>query len=596
MTDSIFQPGLPSTTTLMTRWGTGGPKTANKVPTVLQYDNNGIHGAFSWGYKAQAANKRGVKIHEWFKLGLCNNFEGRRAQESELLAKYPSTTALAPVGGADCEKLVVNFLTAVRQCVDDSLLGVDETVYNTPREYIITVPALWDHAEQDKTRTCAQRAGIGAASKVQVISEPEAAGIYALDSMQRIGLQVGHTFVICDAGGGTVDLASYTIKAMSPSIQLAEADIGSGGLCGSIFLNRIFENYIGRKMRGYPGVWNKSFLEEALEKFEQTIKPDFTGEEENSEDYGIRIHGLKASPRHGVSENYLNFTVKELREKVFDEVLTKVEGLVRDQIANTQRRARVRAVLLAGGFGQNPYLQKKLRKIDLVMRDKIKIIQIENRHVPHQNDTAIVRGALIAGLTGQGRAGDNYHDDGGFNTITGGGGTRVVSRIAGRHYGTCAVYRDDGDKVEQMYWFVKAVRLRFYSLAQRALRRYIAQSTTNQQKGESIANGRPTSFDFEKVSRVDSVRRGSILWTVHIYASEEETPAEYKDSSVREIASFELELQKSDMSMVEINGVEFYQAIFKVEMTLHSASLSFCGVYGHSPNERRFAPKKVRFV
>jgi hypothetical protein len=46
-----------------------------------------------------------------------------------------------------------------------------------------------------------------------------------------------------------------------------------------------------------------------------------------------------------------------------------------------------------------------------------------------------------------------------------------------------------------------------------------------------------------------------------------------------------------------INGTQFYVAKFVIEMTLHSASLSFCGVYGKgTANPKRFAPRHVQFV
>jgi hypothetical protein len=37
---------------------------------------------------------------------------------------------------------------------------------------------------------------------IQIVAEPEAAGIYALQSMKNIDLKINDTFVICDAGGG----------------------------------------------------------------------------------------------------------------------------------------------------------------------------------------------------------------------------------------------------------------------------------------------------------------------------------------------------------------------------------------------------------
>lgn len=72
----------------------------------------------------------------------------------------------------------------------------------TPRKYIVTVPALWDYSEQEKTRACAERAGIGKGSEIMLIPESEAAGIWAIQSMVR--LNKGDTFIVCDAGGGYV--------------------------------------------------------------------------------------------------------------------------------------------------------------------------------------------------------------------------------------------------------------------------------------------------------------------------------------------------------------------------------------------------------
>jgi molecular chaperone DnaK (HSP70) len=137
--------------------------------------------------------------HEWFKLGLYP-----RLDESELSRKYPSTTALPRVYGSKCEKLVTAYLRSLRKHADKVLedrvgRGVLAT---TPREYIVTVPAMWSEQAQDVTRACAEKAGMGAKDKIQIISEPEAAGIYALDTMTALDLRISDTFVVCDAGGG----------------------------------------------------------------------------------------------------------------------------------------------------------------------------------------------------------------------------------------------------------------------------------------------------------------------------------------------------------------------------------------------------------
>lgn len=120
---------------------------------------------------------------------------------------------------------------------------------------------MWSDAAQAKTRACAENAGMGVGSSLQIVSEPEAAAIYALDAMDPHHIKKGDTFVLCDAGGGTVDLISYTVSALKPKLQLSEASPGSGSLCGSSFLNRIFQRFLEEKLGNQPG-WDQDVLEE----------------------------------------------------------------------------------------------------------------------------------------------------------------------------------------------------------------------------------------------------------------------------------------------------------------------------------------------
>lgn len=105
---------------------------------------------------------------------------------------------------SECKRHVVNYLTALREHTDTYLKDRfgDAFWRSTPREYIITVPAIWQDKSKDTTLVCAEKAGMGPRNKIQVVAEPEAAGIYALQSMENIDLKVNDTFVICDAGGG----------------------------------------------------------------------------------------------------------------------------------------------------------------------------------------------------------------------------------------------------------------------------------------------------------------------------------------------------------------------------------------------------------
>ena len=113
---------------------------------------------------------------------------------------------------------------------------------------------------------------------LQIISEPEAAAIYALHAMDPHSIQVGDTFVLCDAGGGTVDLISYTVSALKPILKVTEAAMGSGRLCGSTFLNRIFQKYLVDKL-SLNEEWDEEVVEDAMQRFDLVTKKAFRGVE-----------------------------------------------------------------------------------------------------------------------------------------------------------------------------------------------------------------------------------------------------------------------------------------------------------------------------
>ena len=84
------------------------------------------------------------------------------------------------------------------------------------------------------------------------------------------GLHIGESFVLCDAGGGTVDLISYTITNLKPILKIREAAPGTGGLCGSTFLNRRFGEFLVQKLSQKRG-WDEEILMEAMERFDSVV-------------------------------------------------------------------------------------------------------------------------------------------------------------------------------------------------------------------------------------------------------------------------------------------------------------------------------------
>jgi hypothetical protein len=168
----------------------------------------------------------------------------------DLSVKYPSKLDEAPHYEKKAKDFAIDFLTSLRKHVVSTLSGKfgSQAFKALQQEWIITVPAVWSLQAKETTRTCAEAAGMGKGSTLQMISEPEAAAAYTLHKLEPHNLRVNDNIVICDAGGGTVDLITYRIKRLPPTLQVEESGIPSGGKCGSVFLNRIFEDWVDKKL------------------------------------------------------------------------------------------------------------------------------------------------------------------------------------------------------------------------------------------------------------------------------------------------------------------------------------------------------------
>lgn len=94
-----------------------------------------------------------------------------------------------------------------------------------------------------------ERSRAGAVGGLSLITEPEGAAEYALRSLQPNTLKQGDCLTVCDAGGGTVDLITYSISSLQP-LQLCEVAVGTGALCGAVYLDRRFEDFVAAHIGG----------------------------------------------------------------------------------------------------------------------------------------------------------------------------------------------------------------------------------------------------------------------------------------------------------------------------------------------------------
>lgn len=98
----------------------------------------------------------------------------------------------------------------------------------------------------------------------------EAAALYTIKYLSPSILQRGRKFVVCDAGGGTVDLITYEITRID-KLEVKEVTEGTGGKCGSSMLNKRFRRFL--KQTHGDKYWTDERLVVALNEFESVRLP-----------------------------------------------------------------------------------------------------------------------------------------------------------------------------------------------------------------------------------------------------------------------------------------------------------------------------------
>lgn len=242
---------------VVTDWG---PQMDNhdKVPSVISYHN----GEHQWG--SNLSSDAVAMVHTKLELGVQSvlgeldmtlqildgmmDLNIRPILETTKDQDFPPYSHLSP------EAIVTDYLTKVFLWFEQELERFG-TVFRieTATDIVITVPTEWSYMAMNSTFRALSKAGFNHTKfprleEVMFITEPEAAAVfttrYYKDTQAQEFLKVGQYFILCDAGGGTVDVVSYQVQAVHPVLHLDQVGEPSGDKCGSIFINQEFKKWI----------------------------------------------------------------------------------------------------------------------------------------------------------------------------------------------------------------------------------------------------------------------------------------------------------------------------------------------------------------
>ncbi|KAF2462663.1 uncharacterized protein BDR25DRAFT_320566 [Lindgomyces ingoldianus] len=226
----------------------GGPSEdcdyLQKAPSRISYaSENADLDHDIWGYEVEA----GMVSYSWTKLLLDQSALPSEYDDPDLKKAAADGLMRLPPGKRPVD-VVADYLTGLYRMFTQAireigLLADDELTLPMPMEFWLTVPATWSEEAKWATRSAAIRAGFAnrPGDEINLIAEPEAAAHLALkDSIHNVNnlVKEGTGILVCDCGGGTVDITTYTIEEVSPRLKLKESCVGVGGKCGGTYVDR----------------------------------------------------------------------------------------------------------------------------------------------------------------------------------------------------------------------------------------------------------------------------------------------------------------------------------------------------------------------
>ncbi|ORZ36938.1 hypothetical protein BCR44DRAFT_1511975 [Catenaria anguillulae PL171] len=189
----------------------------------------------AWGHSANVMYSKqrapGYQYFSHFKLYLDDEYAAEHAAPE------------VPV-----DRLIADYLRLMGGLIEDTMKSkFGDQVQLADAQWCLTVPAMWSDRAKQVMRNAAAQAGLidsPTSDRLTLVLEPEAAAATMLQGRSDY-LQPGDTFIVFDAGGGTVDLTAQQYQldpADGPCFH--EVAPGIGKSCGSTFVDQAFISYL----------------------------------------------------------------------------------------------------------------------------------------------------------------------------------------------------------------------------------------------------------------------------------------------------------------------------------------------------------------
>ncbi|KAJ8113126.1 hypothetical protein OPT61_g4676 [Boeremia exigua] len=393
--------------------------TKEKVPSEITYQVEGL----VWDSLIPPQADR----HIWTKLQLDSPQGREEAKIFRELSRSSQSVQKPPVD------IVADYLAQVKTHLIETLdQKYGKTLWRSLSvTLVVTVPAVWSDLAKDRTLQAVDKAGPNKFEFPQLsqppilTTEPEAAALYTIKTL-RLSVQgsrfaANDGFIMCDMGGGTIDLISYRVTTIDP-VAVEEVTIGCGDQCGGSFVDRAFFKWLEMKLGtmdflkisdyrsdNMPRTSLPKKLARMLQDFTLEVKSGFSGTETNFIRLPSPLFSLPDDEGRGIHEGEIKITAEDMIS-MFEFPLRRTYELLGEQLQKAKgvKKVNMKYVFMVGGFSESPYIFQKVT--EFVENAGLQTIR------PSYPWSAVARGVVCKGLEGDIKA--------------------VTNRKCRRHYGT----------------------------------------------------------------------------------------------------------------------------------------------------------------
>lgn len=338
----------------------------------------------SWGFLALDGDERvspDKLTREFFKLFIDKNY----FQKAKI-----STSEAFDFSYEDVCNWCRDFLNKLYNHIKEYFIHRKPHLWNDKVRFVFSVPTTWEDAEVvDRFKTILREAGFGEepnhTADVSLTEAQAAAVATATDETSENGgvLKQGQNILVCDAGGGTTDIALLQVEsAQGESLRLRSIDSVKGRSTGSTKIDRDFRNLVEEKL--------KTLNDEETAKGKEPIVPDIgeaarlmaadktferhkcnLGPESLETDisFPIKVPGLPSNLGYkhlGIEAGKLQFSPSQMAS-LFDPHVQTIYGALDEQLKRmismeNERDRTLHYMILSGGLGSSKYLYHQLKQ------------------------------------------------------------------------------------------------------------------------------------------------------------------------------------------------------------------------------------------